>query len=302
MASRRFHLQRIWTLRAAMIATVLCIVALPGLGADPPIGWPEPDPETGKIPFDAFTIERGSGPAPPATAPLLPCDNLKLSDTSRRVRFTFVNSTRLLLDREHPTGQAPCKGSLLSDAATTVLRSISGGFGTEQRAATKTRGDDLTTLALPVFMAERSLIAEGRRALYLTWQGGTPPFTIELSDAATHARVTTVNVVRNRFVKLDEVDLRPGRYSISVRSSKKDAAGNVGLAEDNLFVVPANQVPAAPAALVASHMGAGDKALLYAYFLEAFGDGRWTFEALQQASASDTPAAREYLQRFGDAP
>jgi len=41
--------------------------------------------------------------------------------------------------------------------------------------------------------------------------------------------------------------------------------------------------------------------LLYVYYLEGQGDGRWAFEAMQRAAAIEpaTPASTDWLKRYG---
>jgi hypothetical protein len=151
---------------------------------------------------------------------------------------------------------------------------------------------------VPVFFAPQSAIASGQRALFVSWQGGAPPFSVRLSSADAGALVAELTGVRDTCAaRLPSANLTPGRYRLAII----DATG-ASEEERNLYVVAAR--PGMPPALRDASLPDNQRQLYYDTWLSATEGGRWAFEAMQHVAAMDCTwsPAREWLERWGSAP
>ena len=261
--------------------------------------WVQPNSRDGKVPVTVFKVERaGKAIAYPAEG-LMACDTLRLTDARASVQVILSNNQRLLLDAESPgkAVQVPCGqpgffGNMLALAKSIVAQTSAATTPTK---GTFSRGG---LLVVPALGAYAPHLTAGTRSLYIAWAGGEAPYKVQLlgDSGSIVAQVSDINALS---VRLPETALMPGRYTL--RITGQDGKG----VEDNeLTVVTPNQLPAAPAELAAAKLAPMDYALLYAYYLEGFEDGRWTLEAVQTvaALAKRSPNTDAWLRRFGGDP
>jgi len=151
--------------------------------------------------------------------------------------------------------------------------------------------------AIPVLFAERPALSAGKRALFVSWTGGRPPFDIELVDRVRNKKIAGANVKQECSARLPVVDIAPGRYRLSIT----DANGSV-LLEDDLTV--STLPPAMPRELAKSSFPEEARQIYFATWLASLESGRWAFEAEQRVSQLDchSVVVREWLDRWGSAP
>ena len=260
--------------------------------------------------FSSFKIIRSSIALPDGQADLQACDIVELKNNLATVRITLSNYQRLQLDAKVPGRQiqVPCgekpswQGKPLA-----LLRAISG-LATAPATATATRTassgvmvgtrspDESPRLAVPALGNYNPLLVAGERSLYLTWEGGVAPYTVTLQRYGGGNVVEQTNIGATS-VRFPRVRLEPGRYVLLVQGSDK-----YGIKEDTITVVEASRLPPPPKVLTDANLPKAEHELLYAYYLEGWGQGKWTLEALQRGAAINpaTPAVRDWLlRRFG---
>jgi hypothetical protein len=148
---------------------------------------------------------------------------------------------------------------------------------------------------IPVLIAERSMLAPGKRALYVSWRGGAQPFSVRLSWAGTDAVVVEQKDLH--FVcatRLPVADLSSGHYRLTVTD-----ANNTVEREDNLFVGEAP--PPMPNELVHAKLPAEARELYFATWLSVQDKGKWAFEAQQQVAAMNctSKSVEDWLRQRG---
>jgi hypothetical protein len=136
------------------------------------------------------------------------------------------------------------------------------------------------------------MLVAGERSLYVTWEGGVAPYTVTLAPYGGGTAVVEQSNIKAKAVRLPKVRLEPGRYVLEVLGSDK-----YGIKDDAVTVVEVSKLPDPPKALIDARLPKADHELLYAYYLEGWGNGEWTLEALQRAAAVSppTPAVRDWL-------
>jgi hypothetical protein len=148
---------------------------------------------------------------------------------------------------------------------------------------------------IPVLAADRSILAAGTRAIFVSWQGGVPPFTVTLSTAETGvviAKTTGVNACAGR---LPSVSLTPGHYRLAVTD-----ANNVAEQEESLFSV-VGDAPATPRELREADIPEEARQLYTATWMTVLDGGEWAFEAQQRVAAMDchSAAVQDWLRHWG---
>lgn len=263
-------------------------------------GWVEPDPKTQALPLAAFRLDRAGKPIPYPPAGLLACDRLTLTEETAVVRVRLASNLRMQLDAATPGRQLeiPCDQRGIAASLAAALQALIGSADQRKvRVAAVTR--DVAPLTLPVWAAPQARLMAGQRALYLSWTGGTRPFSVQLLSAADGREVVAKTHIDAQSVVLPPVTLELGRYTLWVRNR----AGHrvEGFRDDALFVVAPADVPRMPEVLVSSGLSEETRTLFYADYLAGIDDGRWTLEAMQQVAAlkSRSPAVRQWLARFG---
>lgn len=264
---------------------------------DVPAAFVKVDPATQRAPYEAFRLIR-SRVVVPSDSQLQPCDQLLLTDPNRRVVVsTFRGGKDLVLSRAHPELVISCDAPTMSPRLAKVWEALAQTARAEAQVPALTRGNASVPapLALPVFDAERTLVVAGRRNLFMVWVGGQRPYRVELR-AADGKVLTQASDIYETAVQLSFAELAPGRHVITVY----EANGN-GLMEDRIFAVVAGELPSRPAILARSDLTDDEQELLYAYYLDGFGGGEWTFEALQRAHAIQTriPGAASWIRSYG---
>jgi hypothetical protein len=296
--------------RTALQTLVLVMPLLAGINAKAdiqPAAFLQPDPVTKRIPFQALKVIRGKEVVS-AETPIQPCDRLEFVSTQsefKQVRVTTYRSGKnIVLDSSNPSAEITCEKSSLSGAMAGIWMAISGGERVSYSTPATTKGSTAATtrgeaFALPIFSADRSQIVSGKRALVIPWVGGVKPYKVVLKRAATGDILADVKVESGHSVRLPEVDLQPGQYSVTVFNTPIDGS-QPGLEEQNLHAVTASELPAMPPPLKNAKLDPLEAKLLYAFYLEGYGDGRWAFEAFQLAVGIQKPtsAVKDWLMTY----
>lgn len=296
--------------RCVLLAAV-SLLALPSLslGADvlmsegSKVGWIEPTNLNKPVSSQVRIIRAGAEVAYSDADGLLACDQVKLVDKEATLRVTLSNAQRLSLSASRPEVVIPCNTPGFAERFGSLLQAITGQ-AEKRRTMAATRGAIAATrsrasLSVPALVAETAEIAEGKRAIFVSWRGGEAPFRVEILRKTEDGKVTTVvaqNNVRERSVTLPQARLPVGRYSLMITGADKQ-----WIREDMLDVVPALSVPEIPVELKQAKLDESVRMLYYADFLVGFEDGRFTLEALQKAASifPATAASREWLSTWG---
>lgn len=160
-----------------------------------------------------------------------------------------------------------------------IFRSISAVFDDEYRlagtAASRSGedcgGGDTAVRAIEVpILGGAPAIAAGKRDLPLTWIGGCTPFSINLQ--AADGRSLYRESVEGRQVRLDDVPLKVGRYTITI----SDATG----LEFHGTVEAVASVPKLPADLANDTSPLG--VVAGAVWLAEQDKGRWRFDSFER--------------------
>ncbi len=149
---------------------------------------------------------------------------------------------------------------------------------------------------IPVLAADRSVLAAGTRAIFVSWQGGVPPFSVALSTAETGAVIAkTTGVLNACAVQLPRVSLTPGHYRLAVTD-----ANNVAEQEENLFFVAAD-TPTTPRELREADIPEEARQIYTATWMTVLDGGKWAFEAQQRVAAMDchSTAVQDWLRHWG---
>jgi hypothetical protein len=261
---------------------------------DAVVGWVEsPD-------FSAFKVIRNGQDLPPVNADLQACDTVQLLKDQAVVRITLSGYQRIQLDASvnDKKVQVPCAEKPGWFGKSLALVRAIAGMATAPSAQTEalagTRGQaDAPPLMVMALGNYNPLLVAGERSLFITWSGGQGPYSVTLRHY-NGAQVVGRNDIDAHAVRLPKVQLPPGRYVLLVQGSNK-----YGIKEDNVTIVAPSRLPAEPKTLRDASLSKSDHQLLYAYYLEGWGKGEWTLEALQRAAAIDppTPAATDWIAR-----
>lgn len=281
------------SLRRTLLSAITLSCALMPIGVQAEsavVGWiDKPD-------FSVFQIVRDEQTLPAGTADLQACDIVQLQNDQATVRITLAGYQRVQLDSTVPELkiQVPCTETSSWYGKSLALVRVIAGLATapaaKVEALTATRSPE--RLTVPALGHYNPLLVAGERSLYLNWNGGVPPYTVTLQRYGGGYLVERNNIDATS-VRLPKVHLKPGRYVLIVQGSDNHA-----IKEDSVTVVNTASLPAPPKALTAARLPKANHQLLYAYYLEGWGRGEWTLEALQRATAIKpaTPAVRDWLQ------
>lgn len=290
-----------WSLLSPAFALLpIFLLGVTAAAAPAPAAFIQPDPTTKQLPTSAFKITRG-GQEIGKESPLQPCDRVDFVATPSGAKRVAITTTRggknIVLDSRRSWVEVSCEKVELTEAAARVWKAISGG----DRAASVPVVTKGSRFDLPVFASDRSNLVVGKRALFLTWVGGRPPFRVVLVRITSGEVLAEVHGLADNSVRLPEIDLQPGQYSLGVFNTPEDGSPP-GLREDNLFVVEATRLPQPPAAIAGAGLSKAEEELLYGYYLEGSPNGLWTFEAMQrEAGIQDTlPAAKSWLRSYSE--
>jgi hypothetical protein len=226
------------------------------------------------------------------------------------VRLLATNETVLVTkDKPLPFQQSAVPG-LLGSVATWLIGVFQGSdqAGDSKTATTASRGvntgpcynetrktNEPVMFRIPILAASRSVLAAGNRAIFVSWQGGVPPFSVTLSTAETGvviAKTTGVNACAGR---LPSVSLTPGHYRLAVTD-----ANNVAEQEESLFSV-VGDAPTTPRELREADIPEEARQLYTATWMTVLDGGEWAFEAQQRVAAMDchSAAVQDWLRHWG---
>jgi hypothetical protein len=266
------------------------------------VAFVQPDPTTSKVPYEAFSITRLDGSTMDSRSPIQACDRVSFVTTQTQYQSVYVTTLRggknIRLDAAHPSVKLSCDEPSHGELFARWWRDISGGERATYSIAALTRGDQF---AVAILTSDQSnLVASGARPLFIEWSGGTPPYRMVLTNSSTGLVVAKIDDLTGHSLRTQPLDLQPGQYSLSVFNTPKDGSAPE-LREDHIFVVSPGELPAPPQALRDAKLDDTDKELLYIYYLEGFGDGRWALEAMQRAAAISPPtsASKAWLAQYG---
>jgi hypothetical protein len=182
--------------------------------------------------------------------------------------------------------------SLIENLADSLLRSIGSILDDlhEERARTELvalAGRPVAPTSPRLFSAvlarSGSRVSTGHRELFLSWAGGTPPYSVRLSDTRKGGLVAQVAGLQQPRVNLGTMRLNETLYRVEI----SDAAGQ-RLARTIDAVAPSS-LPRLPGAPAGRPAGARDRELLetlYAAWLLHQDRRGWSLEAYQRVVGS----------------
>lgn len=181
-----------------------------------------------------------------------------------------------------------------------VLKWASGLFVGESKknasqsmSAMSTRGAKSSPLTVP-YLSKRFLLLAGKRALYLSWSGGEPPYRVRLLRQADGREILAVGEIKESSVVTPSIDLVEGDYILEILDASQTSY------EDLLRVVTPNRQPIIPERQSLAQLPENTALLLSASWLGSTENGRWVIEAMQQlySLSASFPAAKSVLQRL----
>jgi hypothetical protein len=164
----------------------------------------------------------------------------------------------------------------------TVLRELAGADASEARkkalgtiGATRSANGAGSPIIMPGMLGLGQQYVDGGRPLYVRWNGGTPPFRIELSSARTNAEpVSEVLATAERFARLDLSRYATGDYNLTITGADQRPLTL------RLRTTTTIEVPAAPQIDPSADEEAHE--LVEAVWLLTRGPPRWRLEALSR--------------------
>jgi hypothetical protein len=227
------------------------------------------------------------------------------------VRLLATNETVVLTTKDKPlTFKQSAVPGLLGPVVPWLIGVLQGSdqAGDSKTTTTASRGvntgpcynetrktNEPVMFRIPILAASRSVLAAGNRAIFVSWQGGVPPFSVTLSAAETGRILAQTDGVRGTCAAyLPRIDLGPGHYHLTLTDAQ-----NVKEQEDNLFVVA--EAPAEPRELRDANLPEDARQLYAATWLGVLDSGIWAFEAQQRVAAMDcrSAAVEDWLRQWG---
>jgi hypothetical protein len=226
------------------------------------------------------------------------------------VRLLATNETVVVTTKDKPlTFKQSAVPGLLGSVATWLIGVLQGSdqagdssVMTASRAVNTGpcynetgKTNEPVTFRIPILAASRSVLAAGNRAIFVSWHGGVPPFSVTLSAAETgRILAQTVGVRGTCSAYLPRTDLRPGHYQLTLTDAQ-----NVKEEEDSLFVVA--EAPAEPSELRDANLPEEARQLYTATWMTVLDGGEWAFEAQQRVAAMDchSTAVQNWLRHWG---
>lgn len=246
-----------------------------------------------------YALLRGGERVPVSVlAPLQAGDVVSVSAPDGRIELRLGGGPATVLE----AGAAPFRVEAAGGEATVsmnVVRWLSdfvrGRAGAEPGAGVSLVTRGAGALGAPLLADGMRLVAGSRSGLALAWSGGTPPYRVELADAAGRplAALESAGVAAS----LDAFVLPAGAFTLRV----VDAGGTSVTARGEALAA----APAAPAALGADAFAPPLRETLGAAWLAGQEGGAWRLEAYQRAAtAGDYAPARALRDALaaGDAP
>lgn len=193
------------------------------------------------------------------------------SDSAKREMLSHDGASHKCLG-DKDFGRAPTWSSNL--AKWIGERVTSPRAGRTNVIAAASRGIKSTGINIPLARQEGLRMAVGKRPLHLAWQGGKPPFRVDVVSQDDQKTVFQQDGIAENRISIDPVPLAEGVYRIEIG----DAAGTI---PQTLHMVSPKAIPSPPSG---QGGGKGPKedamALLEAAWLASQGNG-WALEAYQ---------------------
>jgi hypothetical protein len=130
-------------------------------------------------------------------------------------------------------------------------------------------GSAVPAISVPILVPEARIVA-GQRDLPLAWRGGCPPFEVRV--LAGRDSLVYRESIEGWQVRLDDVPLDPGQYTVTVTDAANRSFGGT--------LVAVATGPTVPAELVADTTSLGVTA--QAVWLARQDDGRWKLESFER--------------------
>jgi hypothetical protein len=146
-----------------------------------------------------------------------------------------------------------------------------------------------------------TMITSSGHPLELRWFGRFSPFKVEVRrvvDGKEAGPVLDVSGISGPHLSATVPNFAPGVYTITLT----DACDAV-FKEYDLRVVGVDRRPPIPAQLRGAALSETERAIWYANYLVAQGEGQWQLEAMQLVAAlpeRDDPRVRDWLAAWGD--
>lgn len=174
-------------------------------------------------------------------------------------------------------------GNLGQEVVTVSMKFISSLWSEKQATAENTiaavsrGGETGGELRAPVFQFGAQRVVAGERTFTLAWEGGEPPYTVDIKREGNAQPLARVDGLSSPEVPPTDVRLQPGRHSIIIRD--RDNAHTVRLAFD---AVEASREPSPgnPSPFFGLPREAGTT--LSAVWLAAQEGGVWSLESVQR--------------------
>ena len=182
-----------------------------------------------------------------------------------------------------------------------LLRSLFELFASTPGGAISThsavsRGTPGGPFEVPIFDgASSTMLVAGERPFTLEWNGGVPPFRVELARHGDVALVGEWRDIESQALKRQSVDLKPGGYQITVR----DAAGERRTVD--VKVIEATAQPHLSRDVLSSYRDVDIAAFVNVAWLVGQ-DGAWRLESYIRAFelASRYPPAEILVDRLAE--
>lgn len=139
-----------------------------------------------------------------------------------------------------------------------------------------TRGDEARGITIPLANQGGLRMVSGQRPVYIGWQGGKQPFSVNIVSEAGQRTVFKRRNIMDRRVKIDSLSLKEGTYRIEIGDA-------VGMVAQSLHVVSPSQLPFPTLKSHGSKSSQDRLALTEAVRLASQREG-WAFEAYQTAA------------------
>jgi len=233
-------------------------------------------------PLDAYTVIRnGKEHKISVFMPLYPNDQITVND-EYMLRIGRPDGSHFVVKKHHQTiTLAPIENE--TDVLDNLIEWASEWFGSnvlvseeEQVVSLAIRGNNYYPLRMPLAPFGKSRLISGDRLFYLSWEGGTPPFQVDLASEK-NGQIFVINSLDSRNISAVPVLLEEGRYRLVVRDSTQELA-------TNLEVVSAVVQPSGHNVLDRVVLPEEVESTLRAAWLASHESREWMLEAYQKVS------------------
>ncbi|MGR9088471.1 MAG: hypothetical protein ACU841_15580 [Gammaproteobacteria bacterium] len=148
--------------------------------------------------------------------------------------------------------------------------------GTAQPVVSLVTRSEIAPITLPLMPEKPVQLVSGSRPLHLVWEGGDPPFRVQLMDQEKKTAVFDQQGINESLYASPPVSLIPGSYRLSIADHDRRI-------DIDLEVLTSNDLPKPPLELSASAGADSARETIYALWLSAQGK-QWMLEAYQRAA------------------